>query len=354
MTLQGGIRVGLVGYGLAGRSFHAPFIDAVDGLHLAVVATSDPGRAARAAAEHPGAEVVGGVEELLDHSDIDLVVVATPNRSHVPIACQAFAAGRHVVVDKPIAMDIAEAERLIGAATAAGRLLSVFQNRRWDGDFMTLRQLVAEDALGSIDSLEARFERSSPVGPEWRESALEAGGPLRDLGSHLVDQSLILFGPARRVWAQVDRRRPGTQVDDSVFVAIDHASGVRSRLWTSLIALREGPRLRVRGLAGEYVKEDLDVQEAQLVGGMRPSEPGFGEEPPERFGRLYGMDGSVSRVPTEPGRYRTFYELMRDAIRGDGPVPVDPTDSLAVLAVLEAAERAASSGSTQIVSESWA
>lgn len=351
MTELHSIGVGLVGYGLAGRSFHAPFIEAVDGLRLASIATSDPGRAARAAVEHPGAEVVGGADELLGRSDIDLVVVATPNRFHVPIAIRALATGRHVVVDKPIAMDIAEAERLIEAASAAGRLLSVFQNRRWDGDFMTLRRLIAEGTLGSIDSLEARFERSSPVGPEWRESALEAGGPLRDLGSHLVDQSLILFGPARRVWAQTDRRRPGTEVDDAVFIAIDHEGGVRSRLWTSLIAAHVGPRLRVRGLAGEYVKDDLDAQEAQLVGGMLPGEPGFGQEPPERYGRLYGMDGSVSRVPTEPGRYRAFYELMRDAVRGGGPVPVDPTDSLRVLRVLEAAERAASSGTAQLMAE---
>ena len=143
--------------------------------------------------------------------------MATPTRSPAPIAMRALPSGRPVVVDKPLAMNVEEAERLIEAAARADRLLTVFQNRRWDGDFLTIRRLIAEGRLGAIDSLEARFERSSPVGPEWRETAIERGGPLRDLGAHLIDQSLILFGPARRVWAQIDRRRPTTQVEDSVF-----------------------------------------------------------------------------------------------------------------------------------------
>ena len=244
-----------------------------------------------------------------------------------------------------------EAERLIDTARGAGRLLSVYQNRRWDGDFLTVRRLIAEGVLGSIDSLESRFERSSPVGPEWRESALEAGGPLRDLGAHLVDQALLLAGPARRVWAQLDRRRPGTEVDDSVFLAIDHHSGVRSRMWMSLIASHVGPRLRLRGLAAEYVKEDLDAQEAQLLGGMLPSAPHFGEEPRERWGLLHRPDGSTDPIPTLPGRYASFYELMRDAIGSGGPLPVDPLDSLRVLRVLEAAERAAATGSVQVMTD---
>jgi len=244
---------------------------------------------------------------------------------------------------------VPEGERLIDAAARAGRLLCVYQNRRWDGDFLTIRRLIDDGALGPIDSLEARFERHSPVGDEWRESAVEAGGPLRDLGAHLVDQSLLLFGPVRRVWAQSDRRRAESQVEDSVFVAIDHHGGVRSRLWMSLIAARTGPRLRVRGLGGEYVKQDLDAQEAQLFDGWLPSTPGFGEEPPERWGVLYSSDGSAHPVPTQLGQYRRFYELLRDAVRGDGEPPVDPVDSLQVLRVLDAAERAARTGRAQIL-----
>ncbi len=200
-----------------------------------------------------------------DSGDVEMVVVVTPNRSHVPIGIRALEAGRHVVVDKPIAMDVPEAGTLLEAADRSGRILSVYQNRRGDGDFLTVRSLLAAGTLGEIDSFEARFERWGVVGDQWREAAEEAGGPHRDLGAHLVDQSLVLFGAARRVFAQMDRRRAGSQVDDSTFLAIDHADGVRSRLWTSLIAARTGPRFRIRGLGGEYVKED-----ARSPGGPAP------------------------------------------------------------------------------------
>lgn len=341
----------MVGYGLAGRLFHAPYIEAVDGLRLAAIATANPDRQARAVAEHPEATVVATVDALLASGDVEMVVVATPNRFHVPIGIRALQAGRHVVVDKPIAMNVPEAEKLIETADRSGRILSVYQNRRWDGDFQTVRALIEDGALGAVDSLEARFERWGVVGDEWRESAEEAGGPHRDLGAHLVDQSLLLFGGARQVFAQMDRRRRDSRVEDSVFVAIDHADGVRSRLWTSLIAARTGPRFRIRGLGGEYVKEDLDPQEVQLLGGMRPGDPGFGEDPPEGWGRVYASDGSIRPVPTERGDYRHFYELFRDAVRGLGERPVDPIDSLRGLRVLEAAERSARTGAVETVME---
>ena len=348
------IGVGLVGYGLAGRSFHAPFIAHVEGLRLRGGRHHGSRSSAQAIAEHPGVDIVAGVDAMLGRADIDVVVVATPNRLHAPIATKALASGRHVVVDKPMAMDVAEGERLIEAADRAGRLLTVYHNRRWDGDFLTVRRLVAEGELGSLDSFESRFERIAAVDASWRESAAEVGGPLRDLGPHLVDQALLLFGPARRVWAQLARRRPATEVDDSVFVAIDHAAGGESRLSMSLIASRVGPRIRLRGLAAEYVKEDLDVQEAQLLAGMRPGDGGFGVEPEARWGRLYRLDGSSHPVATEAGRYLTFYELLRDAVRGQGPVPVEPIDSLQALRVIEAAERAAATGTVVSMSEGQA
>jgi predicted dehydrogenase len=347
----GSIGVGMVGYGLAGRLFHAPYIEAVDGLRLAAIATSNHERQTQAAAEHPGSTVVATVDDLLEDGDVEMVVVVTPNRFHVPIGIRALEAGRHVVVDKPIAMDIPEAETLLDAAERSGRILSVYQNRRGDGDFLTVRKLLADGALGEIDSLEARFERWGVVGDQWRETAEEAGGPLRDLGAHLVDQSLLLFGGARRVFAQTDRRRVGSKVEDSTFVAIDHADGVRSRLWSSLIAARVGPRFRIRGLGGEFIKDDLDPQEDQLLAGLRPDDPGFGEDPPERWGRIYRTDGSVTPVPTDPGDYRWFYEGFRDAIRGVGDRPVDPLDSVRGLRVLEAAEESARTGAAVTVSE---
>ncbi|HUP55383.1 MAG TPA: Gfo/Idh/MocA family oxidoreductase, partial [Methylomirabilota bacterium] len=316
-----------------------------------VIATSNPERQAQAAAEHPGASVVGSVDELLASADVELVVVVTPNRSHVPVGIRALEAGRHVVVDKPIAMDVPEAETLLNAAERSGRILSVYQNRRGDGDFLTVRSLLEGGVLGEIDSLEARFERWGAVGDQWRETAEEAGGPLRDLGAHLVDQSLVLFGDARRVFAQMDSRRRGSRVDDSTFVAIDHVDGVRSRLWSSLIAARTGPRFRIRGLGGEFVKDDLDPQEDQLLGGLRPDDPGFGEDPPERWGRVYASDGSFRTVATQRGDYRWFYERFRDAIRGVGERPVDPLDSIRGLRVLEAAEESARTGAVVTVSD---
>lgn len=347
MVGRDSIGVGLVGYGLAGRAFHAPFIETVDGLVLKGIVTSDPDRVTRATTEHPTARVVGDVDDLLARDDIQLIVVAAPNRLHAPVGLRALAAGKHVVVDKPIAMDSAEGEALIDAAEAADRVLSVFQNRRWDGDFLTLRDLIDNGALGAVDSFESRFERWAPAGDGWRDGAAEAGGPVRDLGAHLVDQCVVLFGPVERLWAQIDRRRPGSQVDDAAFVALDHASGVRSRLWMSLIAPRTGPRLRVRGLGCEYLKEGLDIQEPRLVEGIPPTAPGFGDEPPDAWGSLHAADGTVTTIPTSPGRYIAFYESMRDAIRGDGAPPVDPRDSLQVLRILEAAERAAATGQAQ-------
>lgn len=344
MATRPSIGVGFVGYGLAGRLFHSPYAAAVDGLRIAAIATSNPERAASAAADHPGATIVGTVDELLAHPEVEVVAVVTPNRSHVPIGIRALEAGRHVVVDKPVAMDVPEAERLIEAAERSGQLLTVYQNRRWDGDFQTVLGVVESGVLGRIDSLEARFERVAPVDGQWREDATEAGGPHRDLGAHLVDQSLVLFGPAARVFAQMDRRRDGSQVEDSTFVAIDHEGGVRSRLWTSLIAAHPSPRLRVRGLAGEYVKEHLDPQEQQLFAGMRPGDRGFGEQDPDAWGRIHATDGGVTVVPTVVSDYRRYWELMRDAVRGEGPVPVDPIDAVRGLRVLEAAEESARTG----------
>ena len=211
-------------------------------------------------------------------------------------------------------MDVAEAEALVDGAAKAGRLLTVFQNRRWDGDFQTVRSLIESGRLGSVDSLEARFERWSAVGDEWREAAEQAGGPHRDLGAHLVDQSLLLFGPASRVFAEIDRRRQGTAVEDSVFLAIDHASGVHSRIWTSLIAAHVGPRMRVRGTAGEYLKDALDVQEGQLLAGMRPDAEGFGVDAPAQWGTLYRGDGGAEFDPHRARRLRT---VLRAASRRD-------------------------------------
>ena len=345
MASSGSIGVGICGYGLAGRSFHAPFIAAVDGLHIAAVATTREDRRAAVRDDHPDAAVVDSFDALLDRSDVEIVVLASPNATHVPFGIRALEAGRHVVTDKPIATDVPSAESLVDVAARTGRILSVNHNRRYDGDFLTVRSILEAGTLGPIDSLESRFEIRVPLADAWREDAEQAGGPHRDLGAHLVDQALLLFGDAVRVFAQLDRRRPQTAIDDSAFVAIEHVGGERSRLWTSLISTWGRPRFRVRGLAGEYVKDERDPQEERLLTGMKPSDPGFGDDPPEHWGRLHAIDAEPVAIRTEPGDYRRYYAAFRDAVRNGTPPPVDPLDAIRGLRVLEAAEESSRTAS---------
>jgi predicted dehydrogenase len=336
------IRVGLIGYGLAGSAFHAPLVVTTAGMRLAFVVTANPGRARQASEAHPGVEIVDSAERLWERADeLDLAVVASPNRTHVPLARAALQAGLAVVVDKPLAATAAEARTLVDEARARGRLLSVFQNRRWDGDFLTLRRLLAEGALGDVHRFESRFERWRPTPKTgWRERGdpAEAGGVLYDLGSHLVDQALVLFGPASHVYAEVDRRRPGVEVDDDTFIALTHASGVRSQLWTSSFSADDGGRFRVLGSRAAYVKHGLDVQEAALRSGRLPCGASWGEEPPGRWGRL-GAGEAWEPVPTARGDYPAYYAAVAAALRDGTPPPVDPADSVAVLEIIEAARR---------------
>lgn len=341
------LRVGLLGYGLAGRVFHAPLITACPGLALAAVVTRSPERRAALHAACPDAVALDTPDELWARaSDLDLVVVATPNRSHLPLAQAALRAGLPVVVDKPLAPSAAEARALIAEARARRRLLTVFQNRRWDGDFLTVRRLLAEGALGSVRRFESRFERWAPAPrPGWRESddPAEAGGLLYDLGAHLVDQALQLFGPVRAVYAELDRRRPGVAVDDDVFVALTHASGTRSHLWMSKVAAQRGPRFRVLGERAAFTKYGLDGQEPAMAAGGVPGSPGWGQEPPERWG-LVGEEGTARPVATEAGCYLQFYEAVAAAVRDGAQVPVDPEDAAAALDIIEAARVSAERG----------
>jgi len=330
------LRVGIAGYGLAGAVFHAPLVAAVDGLEVAAVVTGDAERADRARAAYPGVHVAAHVDELWER--IDVLVVATPNRHHAELALAAIAHDVPVVIDKPMASSVEEAERVL----AAGGRVTVFQNRRWDGDFLTARALLAKDALGEVVRFESRFERYRPqVGEGWRErgGAQEGGGQLLDLGSHLVDQAIVLFGPPLRVYAEVDHRRPGAEVDDDVFLALEHAGGVRSHLWMGVLAPLAGPRFRLSGRGGGFAVDGLDVQEPQLIDGLRPGDAGYGEREP---GRIVDAQGEREQ-PLERGAYEQFYVGVRDWVRGgaDAPPPVDPHDSLTVLRVLEAARRSA-------------
>jgi predicted dehydrogenase len=334
------IRAALIGYGLAGQAFHAPLIAATPGLELSAVVTRDRERRAAAARDHPGVEMLDSADEIWeDAGAFDLVVIAAPNRAHVPLARASIEAGLPVVVDKPLAAHSELARELIAEAEAAHVMLTVFHNRRWDGDFLTLRRLLDDGALGRVLRFESRFERWRPqLGEGWRElgDPEEAGGVLFDLGSHLIDQALQLFGPVRDVYAELDVRRRGAQVDDDSFVALEHESGVRSHLWMSAVAADLGPRMRVLGDRAAYVKHGLDVQEAALRAGSRPDEPGWGEEPESTWGVL-GAGEEWQPVRTEPGAYQDFYAGVERALREGGPPPVDPGDAVAALEVIEAA-----------------
>lgn len=340
--MSGPLRVGLIGYGLAGRSFHSPFIATTEGLELTHIVTTNPDRVAHARKDHPGATVVDTPEKLWTEG-LDLVVVASPNRTHVALAIAALKAGSHVVVDKPVAAKASEAKHLARTAKELGRGLVPFHIRRWDGDFHTVRRMIEENALGEVFRFESRFDRWRPVpAAGWRDrpDPEEAGGLLYDLGPHLIDQALHLFGPVDSVYAELDLRRPGVEVDDDAFVALHHRSGVRSHLWMSSVVAKAGPRLRILGSAAAFVKYGMDVQEPALRRGVRPDQEGFGIEPEDHWGFL-GVGDAMSRIPTTRGNYAAFYQGVRDMIRSGAPPPVDPDDAVAGLGIIEAAFRSA-------------
>jgi scyllo-inositol 2-dehydrogenase (NADP+) len=339
------LRVAIIGYGLAGRFFHAPLIAATDGLAVASVVTSSLERQAQATAEYPDAQALSSPEELWERAaEHDLVVVATPNDAHAPLAAEAIDHGLDVVVDKPLATTSGEAEALIEHSEQQSRLLTVFQNRRWDSDQLTLARLLAEDRLGTVLRYESRFERWRPSasGEAWRDSTPpeQGGGQLLDLGPHLIDQALRLFGPVTHVYGEVDARRGG-QSDDDAFLALRHETEVISHLRASAITAAPGPRLRVLGTKAAFVVEDVDGQEDALRSGARPDQVSdWGAEPESRWGRLLQGD-EVEVVPSARGDWPQFYRLTAKAIRDGSPPPVDPRDAVAALRVIEAARLSA-------------
>jgi predicted dehydrogenase len=334
------IRVALIGYGLGGRAFHAPIIAITPGMRLAAIVTSNADRRRQATTDHPGARLVDCAEDIFAHpKDVDLVVITTPNRTHVPLAMAALEAGLPVVVDKPIAPTSAEAKQLVDEAHRRKLMLTVYHNRRFDGDFRAVARLVREGTLGAVHRFESRFERWRPdLRGGWREDPdpAEAGGLLYDLGSHLIDQALQLFGPVADVYAEVDTRRAGAQVDDDVFVALTHENGVRSHLWMSVLAADRAPRFRVFGAKGTYTKFGMDVQEEALRAGVRPGGPEWGVEPREHWGVIADAAGT-STIPSERGGYQDFYLGVAASLTAGTPPPVDTHDAAAVIEVIEAA-----------------
>ena len=332
------IRVGLAGYGLAGSVFHAPLIAATPGMRLTLISTSNAERAEAARREHRGAEIVKDADALVARAgELDLLVVATPNATHYRVASAGLAAGLAVVVDKPFTATAAEGRALIEQAGKAKRMLSVFQNRRWDGDFLTVQKLVAERALGEVYRIESHFDRWRPEPRAgWKNEPEPGAGLLYDIGPHLIDQALLLFGPVATVFAEQRELRPSTRVVDDAYLILTHRSGVSSHLVMSLVVAEGGPRFRLLGNAGTFTKYGLDVQEETLRAGVRPGDDKWGVDPRDAWGRL--SDGKDSRnIPTERGAYEHYYQGVRAAIERGAPPPVDPADSVAGLEVIEAA-----------------
>lgn len=339
------IRTALVGFGIAGRVFHAPLITAHERFSLDAIATGSPDHAEAARAAYPDARQFDDVDQVFAAADdFDLVVIATPNATHAPLATLALDAGLNVIVDKPIAVTSTQARELAAHAEAAGRMLTVFQNRRWDGDFTTIADAIADGLVGDVWQFDSAFEWWKPeLTSWWRDTTLlaDGGGILYDLGPHLIDQALRLFGEIEDVHAELDMRRVGAVNDDDSFVSVRHANGVRTRLWMSATAPANRPRFRVVGSKATLTTWGLDPQEPQSIAGLRPLDEGFGVHEDGRTAVLETPDGATE-IALKPGRYLSFYDGVAAALRDGAPAPVDPHTSIAALETIERAIRSVS------------
>jgi scyllo-inositol 2-dehydrogenase (NADP+) len=334
------IDVGLIGFGLAGRAFHAPVIRATPGLRLAAILQRHGNGAAE---EYPDVRVVRSVDELLDIREIRLVVIATPNETHAPIARQCLEAGRDVVVDKPFATTWKEAAELVELAWKCGRLITVYQNRRYDGDFQAIRQIVADGTLGRIVRFETNYDRFRPdLKPgAWRERVGPGAGILFDLGPHLIDHALVLFGLPEAVTADVRVERTAAVVDDTFDVTLHYPAGMRAVLRSTMLAAAPRPRFVLHGTRGSFLKQTFDPQEINLRHGHIPESGPWGGEPQEDWGVLTTMENDIvikRSVPSATSDYRDYYANVRDAILGRAALAVTPEHALDLMRVLEMAQ----------------
>jgi scyllo-inositol 2-dehydrogenase (NADP+) len=335
------IDVGLIGFGLAGRAFHAQVIRAVPGLRLAAILQRTGNEAA---AQYPDVRIVRSLEELLSISEIRLIVIATPNETHFLLAQQCLAAGRDVLVDKPFTTTLSEAVELVESAKQKGRLLTVYQNRRYDGDFQAIRQLVASGVLGRIVGFETNYDRFRPqLKPgAWRERSGPGTGIFFDIGPHLIDHALLLFGLPEALTADIHVERDGAVADDAFDVAFHYPRGLRADLRSSILAAATRPRFTIHGTQGAYVKLTVDPQESNLRRGYIPTDAAWGAEPEENWGLLtLSENGAFTqrRVPSAACDYRDFYANLRDAILGKAELAVTPEWALDVMRLLELARQ---------------
>ncbi|WP_034993150.1 oxidoreductase [Beijerinckia mobilis] len=325
------IRVGLIGYGFSGKTFHAPLIRATPGLELTVVASRDPDKVQ---ADIHDLTVISDPMQVARSDMVDLLVVATPNDSHAPIARAALEAGKHVVIDKPFTLDLASARELIALADSRGVLLSVFHNRRWDSDFLSIKKVINDGLIGTVTHFESHIDRFRPeVRVRWREQGGPGSGLWFDIGPHLVDQALQLFGLPRRVQGNLARQRLGAVSDDWAHAVLDYEER-RVILHAGLLTAGGSYRFVAHGEGGSVVKQQADRQEDQLRGGMKPGDPGWGNDPDPVI--LFDGSGASRMLPSVAGDQRHYYKGVVDALKGIGRTHVTSLQALGVMAVMEA------------------
>lgn len=336
-------KAGLVGYGAGGRVFHAPLLQAA-GIDLVAIASSRSDEIAR---DYPGATAHPTAQDLFADSSLDLVIITTPSPTHASLAIEALKTGHNVVVDKPFAGSVEEANQVIEAAKTAGKLVSCFQNRRWDSDFLTLKDLIARGVLGEVHHLHSSFSFYKPEPPSsWHNQALSAVGIHFDLGTHLLDQIVQLFGMPDWVEGEILTRRPSSGVPDRLHARLGYP-GIRAIAEADMFSPEHAPRFVVQGTKAGWRKDFMDGQEAQLKSGMKAHEPGFGVEAPENYGTLTTYpDGikTAQRVPLLNGEHHTFYRLVREAIQNGTPPPVTGEEVRDVLKVIEAVVQSGKTG----------
>lgn len=339
------INVALIGYGFVGKTFHAPLIQSVPGLNLKLVSSRDAEKVNR---DLPDVTVVATPEEAIHHPDIDLVVIASPNATHAPLATLALKAGKHVVVDKPFTLDMREARDLIALAEEKQTLLSVFHNRRWDSDYLGIKAVIEQGMIGNVKHFESHIDRFRPeVRVRWREQNVPGSGLWFDLGPHIIDQALQLFGLPQSVQGNIATLRQGAEINDWAHVVLNYPQH-KVILHCSMLAAGGVQRFTVHGDNASVVKATIDRQESQLLAGIIPGSAHWGEDSDDLV--VYDASGQPQRHRTPKGDQRQYYIQIRDALNGKRSNPVPPVEALAVMAVLEAAVKSSDTGTTQTVS----
>ena len=341
--MSGVLQLGLVGYGFAGATFHAPVIAHSGRTAIAAIATS---KGEQAQIDYPAADIVLDIDALIARDDISCLVIATPNVTHFPLAQRALMAGKHVVLDKPVTLTAKDARTLADLAAQRGLLFAPFHNRRWDGDFMTLRALIAAGKLGRITHYDSHFDRFRPTIPQrWREQAAHGGGLLFDLGPHLIDQALALFGRPQTVTATLRQQRDHAEVPDYVHLQLSYADK-EVILHASALTAQPAARFVVHGTRGTYTSSPLDVQEDQLKAGLRPGQSGFGQNAAGMLRELVDEDNSLIErsYPTLDGDYVGFYRALADCLLDGVDFPVSPQDAVDVMTIIELAHESHAQG----------